>query len=263
MTLDVIIPTVGKKGITKVSSMYLPAIRNVSYIIGWQEYSDTPIPESLNRADIKIFCNEGLGLSRNRNDCLCKSKADIVVFVDDDVELKLQGFKDIVTCFEKYPDTDVATFKTESSEHVRYPGGITLLTRKLPKNYNVKAIEIAFRRDLFPKFKFDERFGINSGRFASGEDELFHLKARKSGLVCRFFPVTIASHMHDSTGTGKIDDPMILQSMGVIILKTYPLSGILRIPIKALRLKIKSQAPFSKSLLNLYLGAAESFFIKL
>lgn len=258
MKIDVIIATYKPEGINRVSNMYLPVEEDVNYIISWQEDNNYPLPRNLKREDIHVYRCEGKGLSRNRNNGIEHSAADIVYIADDDIILMPDFVSIIKRSFEQYPDTEVATFKMKEGS---FPDKITELTFYLPKNYSITAYQTAFKRELYPTIKFDIRYGINSGIFEAGEDELFHLTARKKGLKCRFFPEVLGSHPHASTGFRKIDDVKVLYSFGAVITKSYPRTFILRLPLKAYRLKKNNQYNFFGALFHLAVGSIKSMFL--
>lgn len=258
MTLDVVIGTYKPAGIERLSQIQLPVVEDVKYIISWQAHEDYPVPEKLIRPDIRIFRLDGVGLSRNRNNAISHSDAEIIYIADDDIEILPGALDQIKRRFEEYPDTDMATFKMKEGRN-RYPKDITDLGFYLPKNYNVASCQIAFRRKIFETIRFNERFGINSGVFEVGEDELFHLQARKKGFICRFFPDIIASHPHESTGSKKISDPRAVEGFGFLITKSYPRSFLLRLPLKAYRMKAQGQYGFFKGWYHLIMGSLKSF----
>lgn len=258
LSIDVIIPTYGQDGINRVQNVPLDPKEGVKYIVSWQNHNKCDIPSSLLREDIIILKTDTVGLSANRNNALSKATGDIVYFADDDVILQHDIFEKITSAFSQYPDTQVATFMMKEDKGKCYPNEITELSLRLPKNYSVGSPELAFRRQLYPSLKFNEKVGINSGLFESGEDELIHLGARKRRLKCRFFPYVVASHPHESTGMGKISKNGIMTGMGLVIAKSYPKSFFLRIPLKAYRLCKNGQAPFFKSLYYLTTGVLKS-----
>lgn len=263
MTLDVIIATYKPDGIERVAKMDLPVVKDAGYIISWQAHQDYPVPEKLKRDDVKIFRMEGVGLSRNRNNAINHSSADIIYIADDDIEILPGALDKIRDRFTEYLDTEVASFKMKEQEGKIYPPEICKLSLQLPKDYHISSIELAFKRQLFPEIKFNEAFGINSGVFGGGEEEIFHLQARKKGYVCRFFPDTIVSHPAASTGLREISDPKVVEGFGAVISKSYPLTFLLRLPLKAYRLKKKKQYGFLKSLFYLTKGMLKSYSIKL
>lgn len=263
MTLDVIIATYGPEGIDRVSRMTLPETENVKYVVSWQNHQNVPVPENLKREDVKIHRLDGKGLSRNRNNAIENSDADIIYIADDDIILMPEALNKIMQIFEQYPDTDIATFMMKETGRKTYPGEITDLSFYLPKNYNIGACQIAFKRKYYPGIRFNTDFGINSGKFEVGEDEIFHLQFRKKGLKCRFFPEVIASHPHDATGRKKIKNPKVVEGFGALITKSYPRSFCLRVPLKAWRLYKEKRYGFWKGLLYLSTGSFKSFNIKI
>lgn len=263
MTLDVIIATYKPEGIQRVSQMYLPEIDGVNYIVSWQAHQGYEIPQNLKRKDIQIFRMEGKGLSRNRNNAIQNSKADIIYIADDDIEILPGAIEKIKERFSAYPDTDVATFKMKEEYRKIYPERITELSFYLPKGYHIGSVQMAFKRKIFPEYKFNESFGVNSGKFEVGEDELFHLKARAKGLKCRFFPDTIASHPHQASGRKKITDKRIILGMGAVITKSYPKTFLFRIPLKAWRLHKGGKFVFTPALYHLLLGSFKSYRVKI
>lgn len=263
LTLDVLICTYGAEGILRVSSMTLPRIDNIRYVISWQNHKDLPLPENLIREDIKISRLDGKGLSLNRNNALANASSDLIYICDDDITILPGALQKAIKRFEDYPDTDVATFKMKEEERKNYPKEVTDLKFRLPKGYNVGACQMVFRRSLFPEIQFNTKFGINSGVFEVGEDEIFHLTLRKRGYKCRFFPDVIASHPHEATGRRSISDPRILHGLGAVITKSYPLSFFWRIPLKAYRLHKNKKYKFPGALWHLNLGALKSYKVKI
>lgn len=262
MTLDVVIATYRPEGIMRLSKMFLPAYPDVNYIISWQAHDNFPVPENLIRPDIHIYRMEGKGLSRNRNNAISRSEADIIYIADDDIEIMPDALPLIMESFKAYPDTDVATFKMKETYRKKYPEEITELGFYLPSGYHVGSYQMAFKRKIFPKISFNTDFGINSGKFEVGEDELFHLSARKSGLKCRFFPEIIASHPHEASGRRVIENPKVIYGMGAVITKSFPKTFLFRIPVKAYRLSKSKKYKFWPGLSQLFVGSLKSLRVK-
>ena len=260
MKLDVVIATYSPEGIKRVAEMPLPVVKDVGYIVSWQESRDASIPVNLLRSDVRIYRMEGKGLSRNRNNAISHSGADLIYIADDDIEILPDALTTIIKRFEEFPDTQVAAFKMKETGRKVYPEGITDLGFYLPKGFHIVSYQLAFRRDLFPSLKFSEKYGINSGVFEVGEDEIFHLTARKLGLKCRFFPDVIASHPHDASGGKRITDPRAIQGFGAVITKSFPKTFLLRLPLKAWRLRKSGQSNFLFSLWHLFAGSFKSLW---
>ncbi|MDE6417063.1 MAG: hypothetical protein K2K68_08575, partial [Duncaniella sp.] len=124
--------------------------------------------------------------------------------------------------------------------------------------------EIALRRNSpAGSLRFNELFGPGAPMFTEAEHEVFVLTARERGVRMRFFPVTITCHPGLTTGCRKVSNNGILLSAGAVIIKTFPLTAALRIPLKAWRLSRGGKAPFFKSLVLMIKGALNGMSIKL
>lgn len=258
MTLDLAIVTHKPQGISRVAQMLLPPMEGVRYVISWQEHQGCNIPPELQRPDVEVHRFDGRGISANRNNALSRCTADIILFSDDDLTYKPQWLRNLKSIFEANPEVDVATFKSLHGDISRFPSEAVTLHRKLPKGYSVTSFEIALRRATAGSLRCCPELGLGSPRFHGGEDEMFLLSAIHRGLCCRFFPITICSHPHDSTGTKARFTTENLQASGVVIALTYPLTAPLRVPLKAWRVWRKGQAPLLSALKNITIGAMKA-----
>lgn len=250
MTLDVIIATLGIEGIRRVSTMQLPPVPGVKYIISWQQAGTTPVPPSLKRDDIEIYRLDSIGLSRNRNNALDHSQSDIRLIADDDLSYTAESLLAVVKAFETRDEMDIACFRYNGPDNKTYPPEECDL-QLMPKNYYVTSFEMAIRnRGKSGTLRYDERFGLGSGKFTLGEENELMCRARRFGLNIRFIPITITSHPGLTSGLRRIDTPNALAAQGAVIAMEYPLSWPLRTPLKAWRLWRQGQAPFWKAMLH-------------
>src|SRR3712207_1777326 len=116
MTLQLLISTYND-GINRIPKMLLPHEEGIFYLVTWQQsqdYSPCVLPAELSRADVEIFPLKGLGLSRNRNNCLKHATADICMIADDDCCYTVQGLKKVIETFGANPDLDLATFQMKN-----------------------------------------------------------------------------------------------------------------------------------------------------
>ena len=255
MTFSVCIPTIGTDRIRKLARLLPPPMQGVEYVVSWQEHEDTEIPESMQRPDVTVTRFEGKGVSANRNNAIENATGEIVLNADDDIGFVAENYHKVVTAFEKDQTLTVALLKCERRGGPKYPKGETVI-KKLPKGYWTGAPEIAFKKDS--GLRFDERFGTASGCLEAAEDEKFVYDARKKGFTCCFYPVVIARHEGESTGTRPIANPKALQASGKMIRLEFPLTWMLRIPLKAFRLKRSGRSSFATSLREMWKGATES-----
>ncbi|MCM1310367.1 MAG: glycosyltransferase family 2 protein [Bacteroides sp.] len=255
MTLDLAVVTHRPEGIERVARMMLPPIEGVRYVVSWQEHQNAPIPPSLLRPDVEIHRFEGKGIASNRNNAIEHCRADIILFADDDILYSKNQLLSIINSFEENPKVDLLTFGSVHNSGCIYPSELTNLKKKLPKGYFVSSFEIAFRRSTAGFLRCCPELGLGSAELHGGEDEMFLRSAIRRDLNCRFFPITICEHPGASTGTKAHFTNKNLQACGCVIALTYPLSSILRIPLKAWRVSRKGQATISRALYYITRGA--------
>lgn len=246
--LDVLISTRGRSGIDRVAQMQLPRVVGVTYVVSWQIGDDDDadrLPESLRRDDVVVFPTHTTGLSVNRNNSLMVSEAELCLIADDDLSYTARQLTAVIDTFDSNPDVELATFMYEGDSAKSYPDGEADLTR-LPKNYSVSSIEIAFRRRAIVDrgLSFNPHFGVGAPVLHSGEDGVFLLDARRAGVRCRFFPVVITRHDGLSTGNRPITDRGVIMAEGAYIFKAYGATGALRLPLYVWRNRRRGRLRF-------------------
>lgn len=255
MTLQVLISTMGRDGIERVAAMRLPRIDNVSYLVAWQ-CAEGGLPDTLARGDVEVSLNPGIGLSQNRNHALDRATGEILLIGDDDLEYRPQALTKIVSLFKDNPQLDVATFRYDGKDDKTYPETETPLGHKLPRGYYVSSIEIAMRRATAGTLRFNENMGLGAWA-GSGEESLWLLSARRAGLMCRFIPLTICTHLGPSTGN-RTATPASLRGNGMYMAKEYPWTVLPRVVLKAYRLARAGRADFFPAAFHQLAGVAAS-----
>lgn len=254
LTMDVAIPTHRPEGIARIASMRLPGIEGVRYIISWQSHEGVPVPEEIaSRPDIEIYRLDEPGVARNRNNALDHCRADIVLHGDDDVIYTAGGLEEVRRVMAAHPQVDMATFRADMPTRRVLPSVSVRLENPLPRGYHVGTIEIAVRRSRAGWLRFCPELGNGAGRYEIGEDTMYLHTAIQRGLECRYFPVTICAHPHTTTGGGHFT-PGHLRGTGCCIALTYPLTAILRVPLKAWRLYRAGQSGLWRALFYLTAG---------
>ncbi len=222
--LDVLICTLGETGIQRIVAANHPSVHGVRYIVSWQlPDKDMTIPEELhNREDFVIVKNKTRGLSKNRNLAIEAASAPICLISDDDLQYNAKALSDIITIFKQNKNMDIATFKYEGADHKIYSNETFNLT-KPPKGFYITSFEIAFRLDTIKEtgIKFNENFGIGA-KFPAGEEDIWISDLLKKGLNGRFFPINIASHMGQTTGTRRAHEPEFIKIKGAVFTHTHP-----------------------------------------
>lgn len=256
MTLDLALVTHKPEGIRRVAAQGLPRVEGVRYVISWQSHNNEPIPTELSdRDDIEIHRFDSCGQSLNRNNAIAHCRGDIILHADDDIEYTSEGLRSVIKAFETYPDADLITFRSIHDSGCVYPKCSVRLGRRLPRNYFVAMFEIAVRRQTAGWLRCCPEFGLGSERFHGGEDEMYLMTAIRRGLNCRFFPETICTHDHPSTGTKASLTDKNLQALGCVIAFYYPVTACLRVPLKALRLSNSGRVQFFRAIRLLTRGA--------
>ncbi|MBD5238580.1 MAG: glycosyltransferase family 2 protein [Bacteroidales bacterium] len=255
-SLDLAVATHRPEGIRRVAKMILPPADGITYVVSWQNHQDAPVPPELSaRPDVKIFRFDGVGQSNNRNNAVAHCQAEIILHSDDDIIYLKEGLEGLRLIFKENPAVDVATFISRHGDMTRFPQREVKLTERFPKGYSVACFEIAFRGRIKERILCCPELGLGSRKLHGGEDEMFLYSAIKRGLDCRFFPLMICEHPHDSTGTKGTVTAENIMAFGCVIALTYPWSSPLRLPLKAWRLWRSGRSPLVKGLWLLLRGA--------
>lgn len=242
-----------------VVAMNLPEVDGVEYVVSWQQHEDAPIPGKLqSRHDIKIYRFEQKGLSNNRNNALMKATGDICLIADDDLIYTESQLKAVKAAFQNHPEIDLAVFQYTGPYHRKTYPTTELSLVKVPRYFHPVNFEMAFRRKAAftdRPLRFNLHFGPGAQVLTAGEDDILFLTARRLGLNCRFFPITITTHNDMPTGGRKVTDPGVLRTNGAIIALTHPITFPARLPVNAWRIKKSGRAGFWNALKLMTQGA--------
>ena len=180
--------------------MILPERDGVRYIVSVQHTGhaqEVTIPSALeSRPDITIGLLEGLGLSRNRNNAIDMSTADICLIADDDNRYRPEYIDTILDTWSTNPDADILTFQAETL-----------------KDEPLSVLEKGLR--------FDERFGLGSPLLCAGEEEVFMADARRAGLNVRYIPEVIVQTEGATTGISLIGNRTLQITKGATFRYVY------------------------------------------
>ncbi len=237
LTLNLAIVTHKEDGIKRVVDMNLPHVGGVRYIVSWQSSEGVKLPEALYREDMEIIRTDSKGVARNRNNAVSRCKADIILHADDDLRYTPEQLLSVIATFEQHPEVDLAAFRYDGESNLIFPKEECDLT-ELPKGgFSYTNFTLAVRRSaILGKVYFDTRLGIGAEYTGCGEEDFYLYQARKLGLNCRFFPITITTHRGLTTGFRKITDIRILRGFGAIIRVEFPKTALLRIALKTWRM---------------------------
>ena len=241
--LDILIAAYGPESLENIARLNHPKHPGVRYIVGWQKYDVTKIPECLKtRSDFKLHLEDSIGLCNNRNSLLNVSDAPLVLISDDDLEYSASQLENLLRAWEENPDAHFLTFRYHSDYFPKHYPKYSFNLKKAPKGYFVTSMELSLnikniRRDFGNKaiIRFDTKFGINGSMFGSGEEDLLIAEMLKLGLEGKFIPEEICTNT-DSTTSERIGNSKdFISTKGAVISIIKPNTWILRMLTHAWR----------------------------
>lgn len=243
--LQVLITAYGSAALENIASLSHPIHENVEYLVSWQNYDKTRIPDILkNRKDFKIFYLNSTGVSNNRNNLIRKSNAPYLLCSDDDISYTIENLNSVISEMELNSSYGILTFEFESQKAKNYPD-CPFDLQKPAKGYFIGAPEIAFNVSNISEsvktsdFKFHEDFGINGKIFSSGEEDLIIASLLRKGYKGRFIPKVICRHNDIMTTCDKIGHTReFIETKGAILLYIKPWTWIARMIMHAMREKL-------------------------
>lgn len=165
------------------------------------------------RSDVRVVLLGDIGLSNSRNAALDQAEGALLLFVDDDMTLDLQGIQTLAGCFKTDPQLALAAgWRTE---RLRAKAGQVTLTRF--NSGRICAPEFMVRRQLIQAtgLRFDPDFGLGA-RYGLGEDYVFVTDILRAGLKGVSVSVATGSHPHASTGEKWTDPAMMAARQAVL-----------------------------------------------
>ena len=130
--------------------------------VGYKEYKN-----------FRIYDTDDIGISRSRNMAIAKSKADILLFCDNDCVYNDDYYETILNFYKEHEDADMVFFNMSIYDNSIKPD--TKVKRVFWYNYQrYAAYRISFRREsVFSKnINLCSLFGGNS-MYSHGEDTIF------------------------------------------------------------------------------------------
>lgn len=199
--LEILVSTLGAAGIERLARQQWPGAEGVRRIVVWQQ-AEGQVPAELRRPDTCIIISPTRGLTASRNHALAEASAPWALLSDDDVSFTDRQLANLRDALELETEADIALIhaNVEGSRKV-YPNERRPLP-PLPRGYWLSSIEMAIRIKAWRKagMKFRPEFGLGSGVFESGEEDVAFADAMKRGLRAIFLPVEAGRHTGASTG---------------------------------------------------------------
>ena len=119
--------------------------------------------------NFKIYDMNSIGIGISRNMAINKSKADILIFADNDCVYYNNFEKEILNFYKNHPKADAVIFNFKNSKIKE----IKKITKLNHFNYQRHATyQISFKKNKIKNIKINELFGGNS-LYSHGEDTIF------------------------------------------------------------------------------------------
>lgn len=215
------------------------------------------IPTGKNR----IFSYREKGLSKSRNRAIQNANSDFCIIADDDLVYNDDYESLILDSYKKYCDADVIAFYVESVNKDRPTSTQKEKRIGYLSSMKIASFQITFRRQsiIDNNIVFNENFGAGSGKYKSGEENIFLFDCLKKKLKIYYIPIEIAKvHHEDSTWFGEKDE-LYFKTKGAVFYKMsktfYPFF-IMQFALRKYCL-YKKDATFIKAVKNMYKGKKE------
>lgn len=217
MTIELLIATV-EEHLAEIPGMLLPLHKDVRYLVSCQYREQLPVcPDALlERQDVRVVYLKGMGLSRNRNNCLQHAQFDILVIADDDCRYTLEALAHILDTYKRCNELDIALFRVEGMQKYYPECDFRYSCETFRSAYYTASVEMTMRRDRIDDLRFNEHFGLGSEVLAAGEEQVFLYDALQMGKEIHWFPFTIATTAPDTTGERFLADPRVQLSKGAV-----------------------------------------------
>lgn len=241
--IQILICAYGPDAAERIAALRHDSAPEVEYLVSWQRYDKDRIPESiLQRNDFKIYFEDSVGLSNNRNSILEKADADIAVISDDDLSYTKVHLENLKKGFEENPESHILTFRYFSELYPKlYPTESFNLAYP-PKGYFTTSMEIAFNLIQIKKdfgnlelLRFNTAFGVNGTLFGSGEEDILMARLLRGGLSGRFVPSDICINTESTTADRISLTQKFIETKGACMVYIKPHSWFPRMIAHALR----------------------------
>lgn len=180
MNFEVLCTTMFQKDLSKYKEMNI----QTNAVFANQDDRHEYIKENINGNEIKMITTPYRGVGKNRNIALMHSKADIMLFSDDDMTY-VDGYEDVVIkAFESLPEADIIIFNIDKiGSNTKRRINIKVKRVRLYNVLNYGFPRVAIRRTSLERSNLwvSTLFG-GGAKYCSGEDNLFLVNAIKKGL---------------------------------------------------------------------------------
>lgn len=239
MTIDILICTTDE-GIDSIGEVLMASMPWVHYIVSAQHARplstmgpewDAAVAALLRRPDVTLVTQEGRGLSRNRNNALQHSEADVVVIADDDCRYTQETIERISEAYRQHPEADAICFASadyDGRPFKSYPNETLSYGEACRRGYYPTSFELTLRRESLERegLLFDEHFGLGA-ELPAGEEEVFLADAERAGWRVLFVPECIVLTDPATTGSRFLADSRLQCAKGAVFRRRFGMGGAL------------------------------------
>lgn len=236
MSIDILICTIDDGILDVANVLATETVTDVRYVVV-MEYTvpiDTvacwteAIERLTQRGDVTVTTLAGRGLARGRNCALDHATADIAVIADDDCRFTPEGLEAVRRAYAEHPEADIICLRATDYDGQllrRYPNSPMTLSAAMARGYYPSSFEITLRRERVQQagVRFNEHYGLGSGMFAAGEEDVFLADCAEAGLTQHFVPATMVATDPVTTGDNFLHDSRLQVTKGAVFRHCYGL----------------------------------------
>lgn len=249
-SLTVAISSFGKRA-TRILPDTLMEQAGVDYLLLLQGETEIDLTERFKyRNDVRVLHLTTTGVAHSRNAALQYASGSVLLFADDDLELRVPNFTQLRYRFLVNADLDFICAQlqcVDGTKFKKYPPDGTKVSKV--NSGKVGTPELAIKTCAFRKAKlrFDVNFGAGSQLWL-GDEYIFICDALRAGLSGSFASICLATHAGESSGSASCDKSMSIRKV-VLQRALHPVSWPYRV-VFALkhRNKFRSVSSFLKFL---------------
>lgn len=254
MTFQILVSCVEKDAHELAAKMN---IASDAVIVSQLEESDSEETFDLGGKTVCAIKSTSRGVGLNRNICIEKSTADIILFADEDIVYD-EGYESkVLKEFEEHPEADMILFNVKVCEERRtyWNEGYKKVTLFNSGRYPAYAIAARASKLKAAGVKYSLYFG-GGAKYSNGEDSLFIKDSLKAGLKLLATPVVLGEEIpRPSTWFNGYNDKFFYDR-GVLyrclygkMAKIFGLRWLLK-----MKPKFSGEYPYDKAIKQLFQG---------
>lgn len=217
MKLEVLVATMGQESCLLAEQMNIKGAAVLANQCDRWDYEE--------QKDVRMLSTATRGVGINRNFALQLSKADILLFADDDVRYYDGALDGVVKAFEQFPQADVIFFGLDMTKD----GKVFEKRRNKVRRVHIwnalryGTARMAVRRSavMEKRLSFSTLFG-GGCIYGSGEDTVFIADCLRAGLKARSHDLVLGTCAKDSSSWFSGCNEKYLYDRGAMVACVFP-----------------------------------------